>query len=75
VVFWFAARAPGDSEWAKQAAAMRALKAERGQKHGHESRIAEPDWQPIIRAFKQVYCDGFQDRSPKKSRRPESPRA
>jgi hypothetical protein len=55
VVFGFAARAPGDPEWAKQAAAMQALKAERGQKHHHESRIAEPDWQTIIRAVKQVH--------------------
>ena len=29
VVFGFAARAAGDSEWAKQSADMRALKAER----------------------------------------------
>jgi hypothetical protein len=34
-------------------------------KHGHESQIADPDWQTIIRAFKQVYCDGCPDRSPK----------
>jgi hypothetical protein len=34
-------------------------------KHGHESRSADPDWQTIIRAFKQVYCDGCPDRSPK----------
>ena len=48
-----------------QLAAMRALKAERGEKHRHELRIAEPDWQTIIRAVKQVHRDDSRDRSPK----------
>jgi hypothetical protein len=34
-------------------------------KFGHVSRIGDPDWQTIIRAFKQVYCEGCPDRCPK----------
>lgn len=31
---------------------------------GHESRLGDPDWQAVIRAFKQAYCDGCSEKAP-----------
>lgn len=37
----------------------------RCEKHGYKSAFGNPDWQPVIAAFKGAYCKGCPDRTPK----------